>query len=66
MLHLTTEPNESLKLQTPFSRKGEMRLINFCQNVLHLQSLINQNISKDFLIVKFRFANSASFIRVQV
>ena len=33
---------------------------------LNLQSLINQNISKDFFIVKFRFANLASFIRVQV
>ena len=29
MLHLTTEPNESLKLETRFPQNREMRLINF-------------------------------------
>ena len=33
---------------------------------LNLPSLINKNISNDFLIFKFCFTNSDSFIRVQV
>ena len=37
MLHLTSEPNESLKLETRFSQNGEMQLNNFCQNVLQIE-----------------------------
>ena len=36
MLHLTTEPNESLKLETRFSQNGKMRLVNLCQNAPQL------------------------------
>ena len=37
MLHLTTEPNENLKLETQFSQNGKMRLVNLCQNAPQLR-----------------------------